>query len=125
MLEWPDHWQRAQGLDSAALKPEGATHTVRAFAEAVATSPLTGRLVGVYRSQGGGSLAPGGAMASFGTFTDPTGTIPVLLPHSVLAVGGRDGPLEGEIEIEAPPPLPAQPAIPPRQHTKPSPPGRP
>ncbi|WP_436795565.1 hypothetical protein [Actinospongicola halichondriae] len=111
MLEWPDHWQRAQGLDSAALKPAGATHTVRAFAEAAATSPLTGRLVGVFRSQGGGSFAPGGAMASFGTFTDPTGTIPVLLPHSVLDVGGRDGTMEVEIEIEATTPIPAIPEL--------------
>ena len=108
---WPEQWQRAQGVSDGSLEPMGATHTVREFAGAAAVGPVVGRVVGVFRTQGGGGFGRGGALASFGSFSDETGSIPVLLPHSVTDVGGRAGDVEVEIELEASGPVGESPVL--------------
>lgn len=50
---------------------------------------------------GGGFLGPGGTSATFGSFADETGSITVLLPHSVADVGGQHGEVDVELELEA------------------------
>lgn len=109
VLRWPQHWQVAQGVNEESSKRLGATHTVQSFIAEASKHPLVGRVVGRFHAQGGGALGPDGAAASFGLFTDDTGSIHVLLPGSVLDVGGRNGVVEVELEASstiAPDPIP-------------------
>ncbi len=110
---WPEHWQRAQEMDDDAFAPRGATHTVASFTEATSGSgPMViARMVGRFRPQGGGSLGPRGTMATFGSFSDASGSITVLLPHSVTDVGGRHGEIDVEVEVEATSPVGAPPDL--------------
>lgn len=97
---WPKRWQEAQGVSDESVNPLGATHTIRAFATEASHGPVTGRVVGRFRAQGGGGIGPGGSAASFGLFSDGTDSIQVVLPDSVLDLGGRGGDVDVEVELE-------------------------
>lgn len=89
---WPTSWRLANGVTEDSIRPLGATHTVQEFADAAASGPVVGRIVGRLRNRGGGSW---GAIA---TLSDATGSFLVLKPRSVVDVGGRS--LDDEVEIE-------------------------
>lgn len=107
----PHDGRKRKAWTTMPSRHSGFTHTVAAFSAAAASGPTIGRLVGVFHGQGGGSLGPGGTMATFGLLSDTTGSIPVILPLSVPDVGGRQGDVEVEVELEAYGPLASPPDL--------------
>lgn len=101
-LQWPQRWQVAQGVDDESSTCLGATHTVQSFVADASKTQVVGRIVGRFQVQGGGGFGPDGAAVSFGLFSDDTGSMQVLLPDSVLDVGGRRDLVEVELEASAP-----------------------
>ncbi len=108
---WPRAWRDLAGIDPASMTPLGATHSVAQFELAAATGPVTGRLRGRWRAQGGGAFGPGGTQVAIGRLTDDTGSISLALPGSLVDLGGRDGRVDVEVDVEALAPSPGVPDL--------------
>lgn len=101
--QWPESWRVAHGLTQADMEVRGATHTVAELVAAAARAPLTARLHG--RCHGAvGAFEIAGERVDIRRFTDATGTIDVLQPVGLRAVG-ITGDVLLEIEVECPGPF--------------------
>ena len=108
---WPARWRAVQGIDDELLARRGRTHTVAEFEAAAASGPVAGRLWGRFRAAAGGGFGAGGASVAMGPFTDETGALVVLLPDAVVDVGGQDGRVDVEVDVEASGPIGTTPEL--------------
>jgi hypothetical protein len=85
ILDWPEHWQRVNGVRDEDLRLRGATHTI---AQVLASAPdaelratIAGRVIDY----------AGGGMGAYVRVDDGTGSLNVSCPPETTLVGPRNG----------------------------------
>jgi hypothetical protein len=79
-LDWPAHWQRAAGIESADIAARGASHTVAELLSSDPASEVRATIVGRVLTLAGG-------VDACVRVSDGTETITVLCPAAVTALG--------------------------------------
>ena len=95
-IDYPDHWQRAEGISEDHFSLRGATHTVEMLRDQrIDGSPLSATLVGTYQTSVGGGPLRG----CIGMFRDTTGSMQVFVPQLTGLTGaiGHDGAVEIDV----------------------------
>lgn len=98
---FPDHWQRAEGLEADHFVLRGPSHSVESFVHLRETqTQVVATLSGVYQTSVGGGPLHG----CVGTFHDGTGSLQVFIPQMTAMVGavGEDGAVEIDVVAVAP-----------------------
>ncbi len=100
-IDYPAHWQEAEGIAADHYELRGATHTVESLgAQRTNDESVSATLVGTYETSVGGGPLRG----CVGVFSDGTGTVQVFVPQLTGLAGaiGQGGAVEMDVVAVAP-----------------------